>query len=109
MEEECLKKDRSTAWMTTCARKAYDAWDKELNRNYDALMKGFNAEEKEVLKIAQKKWLEHRDQEFKLIDAVFDKLQGTMNITLRVNERVEIVKQRALKLQNYLDLLSEAN
>jgi uncharacterized protein YecT (DUF1311 family) len=105
MEAECLKKDNSTAWMTTCAGKAYDAWDKELNRIYSALIKDLSPDEKEILKTAQKKWLEYRDNEFKLIDAVYAKLQGTMYITLRVNERTEIVKQRALNLNNYIDLL----
>ena len=109
MEEECLAKDPSTAWMTACAGKAYAAWDNELNRNYNALMKGLTPKEREVLKLAQKKWLEYRDQEFKWIDTVYGKLQGTMYITLRVNERAENVKKRALKLGDYLDLLSEPN
>ncbi len=104
---ECIEKDWSTAGMKNCTYKAQDSWDKELNKNYNALMKELDPEEKEVLKSSQKKWLEFRDNEYKVIDAVYSKLQGTMYITMRVGERLDIVKQRALILKNYLDLLRD--
>ncbi len=104
-EEACIDKDGSTAGMTDCAEKAYVSWDRELNRNYNALSKKLSPRDREVLKAAQKKWLEYRDQEFKLIDTIYSQLQGTMYIPLRVEERIAIVKQRALKLGNHLELL----
>jgi len=106
---ECMEKDWSTAGMTNCTYKAHDAWDKELNKNYTALMQRLSPQEKEILKAAQKKWLEFRDSEYKVIDAVYAKLQGTMYITMRVGERLDIVKQRALALKSYLDLIRDAD
>lgn len=106
-EEACIDKDGSTAGMTNCAEKAYGMWDKELNKNYNALMNELSSKDKEVLRAAQKKWLECRDQEFKLIDAIYSQLEGTMYVPLRVEERISVVKQRALKLGNHLELLNE--
>lgn len=106
-EDACTEKDGSTAGMTNCAYKAYDAWDKELNRSYNALMKELSPKEKEILKNAQKKWLDYRDNEFKLIDAIYSKVEGTMYIPMRVEERIAIVKQRSLKLTSHLELMRE--
>ncbi len=106
-EGACIDKDGSTAGMANCGYKAYDAWDKELNGNYNALMKELTAEEKKLLRAAQKKWLDYRDEEFRLIDAVYANLKGTMFIPMRVGERIAVVKERALKLKDFLDLLEE--
>ena len=102
--EDCMEKDWSTAGMANCTYKAEQMWDKELNRNYRALMQKLPQADREVLRSAQKKWLEFRDNEFKLIDSIYAKLQGTMYIPMRASEAEEIVKKRALELANYLDL-----
>jgi uncharacterized protein YecT (DUF1311 family) len=107
MQEDCIKKDDSTAGMANCTYKAQDMWDKELNKNYNALMKKLSPTDREVLKSAQKKWLEFRDSEFKLIDALYSKLQGTMYIPMRASELKEIVRKRAMDLSAYLDLTGE--
>ena len=106
-EEACIEKNGSTAGMTNCAEKAYGMWDKEMNKNYNVLMKELSPEEKEILRNAQKKWIDYRDNEFKLIDAIYSKVEGTMYIPMHVEERIAIVKQRALKLGNHLELLRE--
>ncbi len=106
-EEACIDKDGSTAGMTKCADKAYVMWDKELNENYKALMKELSPKNRETLQAAQRKWMDYRDQEFKLIDAIYSQLEGTMYIPMRVEERIAIVKQRALKLGSHLELLKE--
>jgi uncharacterized protein YecT (DUF1311 family) len=106
--EACIDKDPSTAGMTRCIDTAYEAWDKELNRNYATLMGRLKPAGKQSLKNAQVEWLRFRDAEFKLIDDIYSTLQGTMYIPMRVSERVEIVKKRALALASYSDLAEEA-
>jgi len=106
-QEACIEKDSSTAGMANCTYKAEKMWDKELNKNYNALMKKLPPADREALRTTQKKWLEFRDNEFKLINAIYGKLKGTMYIPMRASEINQIVKQRALDLADYLDLAGE--
>ncbi len=103
----CIDKDSSTAGMTNCTYVAYDMWDKELNKYYNELMRQLPSKDKQVLKAAQKEWIEYRDKEFRLIDQIYARLKGTMYIPMRVNNRLGIVKQRALQLKAYSDSLKK--
>lgn len=102
--EDCMEKDMSTAGMVKCLNEAYDKYDNELNRLYKILMKGLDEESAKELKSAQVEWIVFRDKEFKLIDAVYSKLEGTMYIPMRVSDRIEIVKKRVLDFEAYADL-----
>ena len=105
--EACIDKNGSTAGMVECTDKAYAAWDKELNKNYGALMRALKPKEKETLRLAQLEWIKYRDLDFKLIDSVYDMMQGTMYIPMRIDARMEIIKKRVLELKGYLDLTTE--
>ncbi|MDX6385307.1 MAG: hypothetical protein QOK48_2880 [Blastocatellia bacterium] len=105
--EACIDKNGSTAGMVECTDKAYLAWDKELNKNYSELMRTMKPVAKESLRLAQLEWIKFRDLNFKLIDSVYDRMEGTMYIPMRVDARMEIVKRRALELKGYLDLIQE--
>ena len=63
---------------------------------------------KQVLKTAQLSWITYRDTEFKLIDSLYDEIQGTMYIPMRYDEKMQIVKQRALAMSAHLDTLNES-
>lgn len=102
--EDCMEKDMSTAGMVKCLNEAYDKYDNELNRLYKILMKKLDEESAKELKSAQIEWIVFRDKEFKLIDAVYSKLEGTMYIPMRVSDRIEIVKKRVLDFEAYADL-----
>lgn len=106
--DACIEKNGSTAGMVECTDKAYLAWDKELNKNYGALMRALKPAQKEVLKAAQLEWIKGRDADFKLIDSIYDTLQGTMYIPMRIDARMELVKKRTLQLKGYLELNSDA-
>lgn len=106
--DACIEKDPSTGGMVECTDKAYLAWDKELNKNYGQLLRKLKPTQKEVLKSAQLEWIKHRDADFKLIDSIYETLEGTMYISMRLDERVELVKRRALQLKGFLDLISDA-
>jgi uncharacterized protein YecT (DUF1311 family) len=107
--DACIEKNGSTAGMVECTDKAYAAWDKELNKNYLALMRKLKPAQKELLKAAQLEWIKSRDDDFKVIDSIYDTLQGTMYIPMRIDARMELVKKRALQLQGYLDLTDDAS
>ena len=106
--EVCVEKDPSTAGMVSCTDAAYKKWDQELNKNYRTLMAGLKPAGKQLLKSAQLSWITYRDNEFKLIDSIYDRIQGTMYIPMRIDEKMQIVKQRALALASRVDILGEA-
>ncbi len=105
--EACIDKNGSTAGMVECTDKAYAAWDKELNKNYGQLMRTAKPSQKEALRLAQLEWIKYRDWDFKLIDSLYDTMQGTMYIPMRIDARMELVKKRALQLKGFLDLIQE--
>jgi len=104
---DCLDKEENftTTGMLECTQKAYEDWDKELNFVYKKLRAKLTDDEKSALKKAQLEWIKFRDLEFINIDLIYDKLQGTIYIPMRLNEKVEIIKNRTLQLQAYLQLL----
>jgi uncharacterized protein YecT (DUF1311 family) len=106
--EACIEKDGSNAGIIDCTGKAYQAWDKELNKNYGALMRKLKPAQKEALKAAQLGWIKQRDVDFKFIDSIFDTLEGTMYISMRIESKTELVKVRALQLKSFVDLVSDA-
>jgi uncharacterized protein YecT (DUF1311 family) len=104
----CTEKDPSTAGMVRCTDTAYKKWDQELNKNYRTLMARLKPAGKQLLKSGQLSWITYRDNEFKLIDSIYDSIQGTMYIPMRIDEKMQVVKQRALALTSHLDMLDEA-
>jgi uncharacterized protein YecT (DUF1311 family) len=105
--EACMAKDGSTAGSVACTDKASSAWDTELNKAYTALMAKMNAEGKLSLKTAQLSWIKYRDTEFKLLDAMHSRLQGSMYIPMEAATKMDVVKQRAVQLRNYLELAGD--
>jgi uncharacterized protein YecT (DUF1311 family) len=106
--EICTEKDPSTAGLVRCTGIAYKKWDQELNKNYQTLMSKLKTADKRLLRSAQLSWVAYRDNEFKLIDSIYDKIQGTMYIPMRTEEKMHIVKQRALALASHVNMLGEA-
>jgi uncharacterized protein YecT (DUF1311 family) len=105
--EACIDKNGSTAGMVECTDKAYAAWDKELNKNYGESMRALKPKQKEALRLAQLEWIKYRDLEFKFIDSIYDTLDGTMYIPMRISARMEAIKKRALELKAFLNLATE--
>lgn len=100
--ENCIEKDSSTAGMIKCSGKAYEMWDKEMNKVYQKLMKKLSPEEKELLKESQKQWLKFRDAEFKFIDNLYLGI-ATMIPVMKYGQKLDILKQRTLQLKEYLN------
>ncbi len=102
--DKCMDKNPSTHGMIGCLDEAYKKWDAELNKNYKALSLKMDTKQKAALLAAQRKWIEYRDLEFKVQTSVYETMQGTMFQPMAVNDRMEVVKKRALDLKSYLDL-----
>jgi uncharacterized protein YecT (DUF1311 family) len=106
-EEKCLeKKDISNAEMCNCVIKARDSWDEELNKYYQLLKNKLPKEAFEVLKESQKQWLIYRDNEFLFITKFYYEVkEGTMWYAVAQNQKMQIVKKRAIELENYYTML----
>jgi uncharacterized protein YecT (DUF1311 family) len=63
--------------------------------------------QKESLRLAQLEWIKQRDLEFKFIDSIYDTLEGTMYIPMRIAAHMEVIRKRALALNHYLDLVND--
>jgi uncharacterized protein YecT (DUF1311 family) len=103
-----LEKDPSTAGAVQALSAGYKLWDAELNKQYKLLLARFKGRDRDALVAAQRAWLGFRDREFVVINAVHDKLQGTIYNSVRVSAKLELVKSRALELTQHNDTLSEA-
>jgi len=106
--DACIDKNGSTAGMVECTDKAYAAWDKELNKNYGELMRALKPKQKEALRLAQLEWIKYRDLEFKSIDSIYDTMEGTMYIPMRISAHLEVIKKRTLELKDRLDLIKDS-
>ena len=106
-EEKCLeKKDISNAEMCNCTIEARESWDKELNKYYGLLKTKLPKEAFDVLKESQKQWLIYRDNEFLFITKFYYEVkEGTMWYAIAQNQKMQIVKKRAIELENYYYML----
>jgi len=102
--EKCLSKDNSTAGQRNCINSARNSWDKELNKSYLSLSQKLTKTGKNELVEAQRNWILFRDSEFKLIDKYyFDTKKGTLFYVIAENKKLEIVKERALQIEEYVE------
>jgi len=75
---------------------------KNLIKTYISLSQKLTKIGKKELVEAQRNWISFRDSEFKLIDKYyFDVKKGTMFYVIAENKKLEIVKERALQIEEY--------
>jgi uncharacterized protein YecT (DUF1311 family) len=103
----CIEKDPSTAGMMACAAEAEKAWDGELNAGYRELVGALKGKSLEALKQAQRAWVAQRDKEHALHEGIHEQLQGTMWGPVMADQRVTLVKNRALQLRAYKSFLDD--
>jgi len=105
--EACNDKNPSTQGMLACANAAEEAWDKELNAAYGALVRSLEGKALETLKQAQRAWLAQREKEYELHATIHAQLDGSMWGPVMADQRVTLLKQRALQLRAYKSFLEE--
>jgi uncharacterized protein YecT (DUF1311 family) len=101
----CLDVASFTANMLDCTNKAYIRYDKKLNSLYGKLMTKLPQKDKETLRNAQRKWIEQRDLDFKLIDVLYSEKEGTMYQPMRAMDRLSVIKQRVASLSTFVGLV----
>ena len=83
-----------------CLQVSLDDWEKELGRSYDALLHMLppNSASAKQLKHTQKLWEKFRKAEFAWIEMQNSKIEGTMYEQIMLEEKLAIVRERALQL-----------
>ncbi|MFZ2960420.1 MAG: lysozyme inhibitor LprI family protein [Candidatus Ozemobacteraceae bacterium] len=107
--DKLLAQDESTNGMIQAFAKGQELWDKELNKVYQELTKALAKDEaeKKILVEAQRAWVSFRDQEMKLLQAIYGKKEGTMYRPMAANDVMQLTRTRALALKDWLILLTE--
>ncbi len=99
----CYDKAVSTHDMMQCADKDYTAWDKEMNKVYQALLKKVDKSGQTMLRESQRAWITYRDNAFKFSNDFMGKMDGTMWQPISIERNTNLVRERAIFLQRYLD------
>jgi uncharacterized protein YecT (DUF1311 family) len=101
--KQCLSNpDATTLSMLECYGTAYQKMDQRLNEAYKALMAKLPADQKELLKGAQKKWLQFREAELKLSAALDPNAGGSLARVNASSNLYEVTKHRVEELESYL-------
>ncbi len=85
--------------------KAYKKWDDELNRLYKILLSKLDNPAKQDLRVAQRQWIKYRDSEFKYIENVIQKNNGTISLVMSDERMVRLVRDRVLVLRAYIYII----
>ena len=85
---------------------AESAYDKEMNRAYRAALAALPASQRALLQASQREWVQFRDREFALMNSLFSSLRQTISLDTPeqlawLQDRVNLVKERALNLRKY--------
>ncbi|MFS2224350.1 lysozyme inhibitor LprI family protein [Pantoea sp. B65] len=96
----CLNRNSSTVGMAQCYDAAMQSWDQEMNRQYSAVMKKLNNQQKAKLRDAQRNWLKYRDSWLEAAQAWYLAEQGTLAGLSTAAQAVQLVKGQALMLKS---------
>ena len=106
-QAKCLKTHHGTMPRAKCYSDASGAWNEDVTKTYAALLLKVSATDKGSIEKSQTAWGKYRDAEYDLISHFYGNKRGTGYISVRIIARMEIVKERALRLEDWLATASE--
>ena len=106
--DKCLAVKRGTMPRAECYNKAFEAWEADATKSYAKLQKALSGEQKTALEKAQADWERYRDSEFEFISAQYAHKRGSGYIAVRIISRIEIVKPRAILLEERLQAVTDS-
>jgi len=106
--DQCLAQSNhgSTAGQVECTNQAKQRWDDEMNLVYRRLADRLPPKAQASLRDAQRRWLQYRDADQLLIDAVYELTRGTMYAPMQAYSHLRLVRERSLTLKSYLAALT---
>ena len=106
-EQDCISKTADTQVMNQCSITAQKEWEKEIKKTLSELKSVLDKESYKSLINSQNSWEKYKIDEFRSIDKMLENKQGTMYLNVNKGLKVDIVKQRALKLKEYLNTVND--
>jgi len=100
---KCLIEKQGTLPRAECYSLASTAWDNEITTKYSALEKLIPATLLTSFRASQLTWLRYRDAQLGFLDKKEAGQRGSGHIAGRIIERMEVVRQRALVLNELYD------
>lgn len=101
-ESECKAKAQTTDEWTQCSLKAANAWSVEVDKYYSLLYKKLAKDSKTILFEDQKYWNMYKNNEFKLLNSLYNKDYETKDRAVyRAEQKRNIIKNRANDLRVY--------
>lgn len=103
LEARCKSENPSTVGKLACDAGSLAAWDSELNRAYQSLMKsGLSDSTKTGIRNAQRKWIEYRDASLAALEAYdADGSGGSIRRLQSSSARVGLTRNQAGQLLRY--------
>lgn len=89
--------------MMGCEEKAYQAWDKELNKQYQILMSLLTDTQKEKLSISQRNWIKWRDNEITFTQEIYPDTLGQVWAIGVPAKKTDMTRQRTQELISYIE------
>ena len=106
-EQDCISKTADTQMINQCSITAQNEWEKEIKKTLSELKSVLDKESYKSLINSQNSWEKYKIDEFSSIDKMLENKQGTMYLNVDKGLKVDIVKQRALKLKEYLNTVND--
>lgn len=101
--EQCLKTPRgeTTAGMTECTHTAYQAYDRQMNTLYQAVLRTADPASREAIRNAQRAWLAYRNAQKAADNAPWRADRGSMASPDIEGLNVEAIRARIAELEYY--------
>ena len=101
--QQCLKSPRgsTTAGMTECTHTAYQAYDRQMNTLYQAVMSKTDPASRQAIRNAQRAWLAYRNAQRTADNAPWRADSGSMASPDIEGLNVEAIRARIAELEYY--------
>jgi uncharacterized protein YecT (DUF1311 family) len=105
---QCFDKANTTAAMTACAGNAVQAWIREVSKTLEELLSLVEPGRRASIEAGQAAWLKWLAAESESIAAVYSQMGGTIGTVMGSQDRAALVRNRALELKKYCELLRKS-
>lgn len=96
--QACKLHANSTNDNAQCYSSATQQWDKELNQQYQLLIKDQPPSVREKITAAQRSWLQYRDGYNEAISTYYQQQQGTIWRLVAAESKMNIIRDKAIDL-----------
>lgn len=98
----------ATGGQTACEIIAQHDYERRMQAAYTATMRKLPADARRKLALAQRNWLAFRNSEAAARDALYATRRGTLYVPMQASATTQVIRDRALQLENHARVLAIA-